>query len=99
MARTDMSMLQALATAAGKLSHAESTAFRRMREDLENGTIVALSRKQREWVTAKYFALKLNHLENKPVTVKPNLRKGPPAWQPPPGIDPFGSMPLRPPHK
>lgn len=65
MARTDLGMLKALETIQGKLASSTATAFRRMREDLERGAVVALSPKQREWVEKSYLGHDLDKLEKR----------------------------------
>jgi hypothetical protein len=98
MAKTDLSMLTALETVAGKLSSTTAKVFRQMREDLERGTIVNLSPKQRKWVSGVYVDQGLDKLEGKekpaPTTRVKKLLHGAPAVYPWERTD---DKPLKPP--
>ncbi len=73
--RTDLGMLKALEAVKEKLASTTSTAFRRMREDLEGGKVVGLSIKQRKWVEQIYLEHDLDKREGKPRPAPPKAKK------------------------
>lgn len=70
MAHTDLKLLQILLSLpAGKLSGSEKRAFQAMYDDVANGKVVRLSKKQRAWLEAVY---QKHDLHRKPL---PKLKK------------------------
>jgi hypothetical protein len=66
--RTDSQTLRALLTLPpGKLSKSEQRAFQAMYDDLVNGKMVQLSRKQKEWAEEVFLK---NDLQGKPLPAK-----------------------------
>ena len=68
---TDLGMLKALNQIKDKLASSTATSFRRMKEDMEGGSIVALSKKQREWVERVYRENDLHKQEGKALPPPP----------------------------
>jgi len=76
---TDLNILRALHSVKDKLTSGEATSFRRMLEDLERGTVVRLSKKQRIWVEQKYHQLNLGQLYRDTPPPKAKKIKVPPV--------------------
>lgn len=93
---TDLVLLRSLLDAGRpKLTSNEDTAFCRMLADLETGSIVNLSKKQREWAEKKYFELKLDQAYKNRAPAKVAVLKAPA-----PKVFPWEqNRPLKPPGK
>jgi len=57
---TDLNILRALLASHKRLSMSEEKSFRNMLTDLENGKMIRLSKKQREWAEKRYYDLGLD---------------------------------------
>lgn len=90
---TDLQMLRAiLVLSAKRLKPAEKRAFQGMYDDLQNGVIIHLSKKQRAWVKSVY--------QDHDLHMKPLPPKKPPTKDKRGGRAPildFGPLPKKPP--
>jgi hypothetical protein len=81
---SDLTILRALLDAGKeKLTSSEATSFRRLLEDLEGGTLISLSKSQREWVEGKYLHLKLDraYIDKAPPKVRVKVAKTTFDWE------------------
>lgn len=91
MSHTDLKLLQILLSLpAGRLSSSERRAFQAMYDDLSNGKVVSLSKKQRAWLEAIY---QKHELHRKPL---PKLKKIATRDKNVCALD-LGPLPLKPP--
>ena len=90
---TDLQMLSALLRLQSPLPKGRR-AFQGMYDDLHNGKIVRLSKKQRFWVEQTFFQHKLDRRELPPKPDKPPVRDKRPQQE---VILDFGPLPKKPP--
>ncbi len=89
MNHTDLKLLRILLSLTSKLTKSEKGAFQAMYDDLANGKIVRLSKKQRQWLEAVYYH---HNLHQKPITLKKITTKDKVK-----GVLDLGPLPLKPP--
>ena len=93
--RSGLQMLRALLTLAPlKLSGGEKRAFQAMYDDLSNGRMIELSKKQRLWVEAAFLKHKL---ENKELPAREVAKVKVRDKRKPDGLLDFGPLPKKPP--
>jgi hypothetical protein len=90
---TDRTLLLSVLGVPHLLTTSEKTAFRRMLEDIQAGTIISLTRNQRDWVQSRYEHHNLSkYYETHPVPQKVWTNDPPPqkfSWE--------QNLPLKPP--
>jgi len=93
--RSGLQMIRALLTLSPlKLSRSEKRAFQAMYDDLINGKIIELSKKQRAWVEALFLKHKLENKELPAREVVKVKRRDPGKKD---GLLDFGPLPKKPP--
>lgn len=95
MNHSDRQLLRILLSLpAGKLTASEKKAFQSMFDNLENGKVIGLGRKQRSWAESVYMK---HELHRKPLAKLKNIK----TKDKNPGVKPldFGPLPLKPPGK